>query len=1130
MAKATVVPLPEADADLTEAPIKVLHVDDDAGYLKTAKMILKMQGSFKVETAASVEEAQEKMRQKEFDVIVCDYIMPGKDGLEFLKELRDSENTIPFIIFTGKGREIVAIRALNLGADQYVNKIGKPEAVYSELAHGICTVVKGKKAEEALRASEEKLRNIFQSANDCIFYLDKSGRIIDVNRKAVQLFGRSRKELLGRHFAKVGGISLKEIPRVMKAFAQSLADRQRTLSVCIKDKRGQGIPLECSSSLVKADGKITGMLIIARDITERKKAEEVLKKERQELDRIIDSSPIIIFYKDKEGKFLRVNNTFAETQNLSKEEFLGKTVFDLYSPKIAQSMTKDDLEVLELGRPKLGIVEQYESARGMRWVQTDKIPIFNKKGSVIGLVGFAQDITKRKAAEDALRKSEDKSRTLLENLPQKIFFKDKNSVYISCNENYARDLKIHSDEIAGKTDYDFYPKILAEKYRADDKRVMESGKTEEIDEGYIQDEHRVFVHTVKTPVKDENGNVIGILGIFWDITERKKAEDALRESEAKLKTVFAASPDAIIVSDINANVVDCNQAALEIIGCASKEEVIGKNSVEFIAEKDRNRALKNLKKTLEQGTVRNIEYTLLKKDGEEYQGELSVNIIKDSSGNPTGFVGIVRDITERKNVERKLQVSEKSWSDSFNSLEDVMIIIGKDFTIKKMNDIGLKLLGKTREEVVGKKCYQLIHGLDSPGEFCPYERTLKTGKVESVERYEKKFDKYFSIKSSPIFNERGETLGFVDLMRDVTERKNAEKALREAEKKYRKTILKANVGIIGYDAEGKVKVLNPKMWQMTGYKRSEIPTLQDWFKKLYPNEEERRKIRDRWFKRMSEEGEVKEGHAIIITKDGKRRNFLFNGVRLESGDSIAFAEDITDRKEAEKKLDGMINELVTINEKLGVVGKLTRHDARNKLSVIANNIYLAKQKLAANNDALKFLGDIESAVDQMEELFDFARTYEMLGIEELSPMDVAKSVDEAVMLFSGVEGIKIVNECRGLTVMADSLLRQLFYNLIDDTLKHGEKVSQIRVYYEEGADQLKLVYEDDGVGIPENEKELIFKEGYGKGTGYGLYLIKKICEEYGWTIRETGKLGKGAQFTMIIPKTNRNGKRIYKLS
>jgi len=188
---------------------------------------------------------------------------------------------------------------------------------------------------------------------------------------------------------------------------------------------------------------------------------------------------------------------------------------------------------------------------------------------------------------------------------------------------------------------------------------------------------------------------------------------------------------------------------------------------------------------------------------------------------------------------------------------------------------------------------------------------------------------------------------------------------------------------------------------------------------------------------------------------------------------------------------------------------------------------LAKQKLPANHNSLEFLGDVESAIDQMDKIFDFARTYEMLGVEELSHMDVGKSVDEAAILLSGMNDVKLVNECQGLTVMADSLLRQLFYNLIDNTLKYGEKVSQIRVHYIEGEDQLKLVYEDDGVGIPENEKEKLFKEGYGKSTGYGLYLIKKICEAYGWTIRETGKQGKGAQFTMTIPKTTKNGKKSY---
>ena len=169
MVESTVESLSEVKAELTEkAPIHVLHVDDEASFLKSARQILEMQGTFQVETAVSVEEAQAKMKTKEFDAIVCDYVMPGKDGLEFLKELRESENNIPFIIFTGKGREEVAIEALNLGADRYFNKIGDPETVYGELAHGV------RKAVEARRAAEvEKFHRILvENLQDAILFSD----------------------------------------------------------------------------------------------------------------------------------------------------------------------------------------------------------------------------------------------------------------------------------------------------------------------------------------------------------------------------------------------------------------------------------------------------------------------------------------------------------------------------------------------------------------------------------------------------------------------------------------------------------------------------------------------------------------------------------------------------------------------------------------------------------------------------------------------------------------------------------------------------------------------------------------------------------------------------------------------
>ena len=194
--------------------------------------------------------------------------------------------------------------------------------------------------------------------------------------------------------------------------------------------------------------------------------------------------------------------------------------------------------------------------------------------------------------------------------------------------------------------------------------------------------------------------------------------------------------------------------------------------------------------------------------------------------------------------------------------------------------------------------------------------------------------------------------------------------------------------------------------------------------------------------------------------------------------------------------------------------------------------YLLKKKHSEQADIVEGLGKMEQAVKDSMKIFDFAKMYEHLGAEQLTQIDVEAKLNEAANLFSGSLP-RIINDCQGLTLLADSFLRQLFYNFIDNTLKYGQKTTTIKVHYEEtDKDSLMLVYEDDGVGLPFENKGYLFKEGFSTGgsTGFGLFLIKKMMDVYGWKIKENGDPGKGAKFTLIIPKLGKNGRENYQIA
>ncbi|TSA56519.1 PAS domain S-box protein, partial [bacterium] len=885
---------------------------------------------------------------------------------------------------------------------------------------------------------------------------------------------------------------------------------------------GQRVWIEITANPIRDEKRnIVAASELSVYVNERKQLENKLREAEKRYHALFDKAPLGILIIDSNATAVEFNEEAHRQLGYSREEFEKLTVSDYEVLESAEETTAHMKKILKTGKDEFETKHRTKMGEIRDIINT--VQVIELSGKKF-LHVITRDITEQKKAEEALRESEKEKSVVLDSMSELVSHQDLKHRILWANKKAADSVNMKVEQLKGHYCHEIWANSVNP---CTDCPLEETIKTGQPQQGEITTPDGRVWSISGYPIKDTNGNVTSIVEVATEITTQKKTEEALRESEKKYRELLNGMNDTAWVIDLDGNIIDVNDVAVEVLGYSRDEfRSIGLTGIDSNLDPEE---IKGLVEGMPADEIQVFETAHTTKDGKKIPVEISSSLV--TYRGKQAILCIARDITERKRAEEKLSQSEERYRTVFENTGTAMCILEEDKTISMVNKRFEELSGYSWKELEGKKWTELVtkEYLERMKRYHEARRK-KGGKPPAHYNFDF-VNKKGQIRNSMLtINLIPGTKKSIASIQDITEQKKTEKALQEAEEKYQKAIVNANVGIIGYSPDGEVKILNPKMEQMTGFKRSEIPTLQDWFKKLYPNEEERRKVRDKWFKRMSEEGEVKGGHAIIATKDGKRRNFLFNGVQLESGDSIAFADDITERKEAEEKLEGMMNEVVTINEKLGVVGRLTRHDARNKLSVIANNVYLAKQRLAGNNNALDYLGDIESAIGQMEEIFDFARTYEMLGVEDLSYVDVEKSVKEAAMLFSGLDGAKLVNECHGLTVLADSLLRQLFYNLIDDTLKHGETVSQIRVYYKEvGEDRLKLVYEDDGVGIPEDEKEKIFGEGYGKGTGYGLYLIRKICEAYGWTIQETGKPGKGAQFTITIPKPNKNGKTAYTL-
>ncbi len=344
-----------------------------------------------------------------------------------------------------------------------------------------------------------------------------------------------------------------------------------------------------------------------QEISERKKAEVALKRQTRDLgERVKELNCLYEIDKISRKEGITIEEALKETVRIIPPSWQypkitgGRITFENKKYKTGKFketkwMQREDII---LSNKKAGLIEAcYLEEKP----ESDEGPFLKEERHLINAIAerIGQTI-KRKRTEEALMKSENKFRTLVENIPQKIFQKDKNLSYVSCNENYARDLKIKPEKIVGKTDYDFFPKKLAEKYRTDDKRIMDSADTEDIEEIYLREGKETWVNTIKSPVKDEKGTVVGILGIFWDITERKRAEEATQRETAKLSAIVSGMEEGIVLADNQEKIVEVNDYFLNLIK-KNKSELLGRTLWDYHQGKAAKK-LKSLIKNFKQNT------------------------------------------------------------------------------------------------------------------------------------------------------------------------------------------------------------------------------------------------------------------------------------------------------------------------------------------------------------------------------------------------------------------------------------------------------------------------------------------------------------------------------------------------
>jgi len=520
---------------MSQERLNILLIEHDPGFTRTVGEMIGQSRELAADLSSAVglREGFSAISGKHFDVVVLDVALPDGAGLANISLLKAQAPRLPIIAAGDADNETVAVEAVQAGAQDYLVK-GQLTAGWLE--RSIRYAIERHRMDVTLLAAEEKYHSIFDHLIEGIFQTTPEGRYLLANMALARIYGYNTPQELMESVTDIGRRLYveegrrDEFVRLMQEHGTIAGFESR---IYRKDGSIIWISENCHARR-SSQGELLYYEGTVEDITQRKQTEENLRNSEALYHSLVETIPQNIFRKDTQGNFTFANQQFCQMLGKKLPEIVGKSDFDFFSTELAEKYRRDDWRVMETGQPFTAIEEFRSPGEERFFVQTVKTPLYDANGRIIGLQGMFWDITKQRQMEEDLRTSEALYHSLVETIPQNIFRKDLQGRYTFVNRQFCKTLGKPREEVLGKTIADFLPPDLAKEREGDDRKVIETRKPfEAIEESKFSGE-RGYNQVVKMPIFNAEGEVIGLQGMFWDITAQKVAAERIRKANTEL--------------------------------------------------------------------------------------------------------------------------------------------------------------------------------------------------------------------------------------------------------------------------------------------------------------------------------------------------------------------------------------------------------------------------------------------------------------------------------------------------------------------------------------------------------------------------------------------------------------------